>query len=84
MTRNLTIAVFGRLADSLGHEFAFDLDLPCSVAEFRKRLAGAFPLAGGDLLDRRVRVCVADTVAPDSFVIAEERRIEILSPLSGG
>ena len=37
-----------------------------------------------ELLGGRVRICVADALVPDSFVIAEARRIEILSPVSGG
>jgi molybdopterin converting factor small subunit len=84
MSLTLTIAVFGRLADSVGDEFSFDVEGPCSVADLRQRLADTFPPIGADLLGSKVRFCVADALVPDDHVIAEGRRVEILSPLSGG
>lgn len=80
----LTIAFFGRLAESVGREVSIDVDMPCNVADLRERLADSLPQIGDDLINPRIRVCVADTLVPDDFVIAEKRRIEILSPLSGG
>lgn len=84
MAHALTIVFFGRLADSVGHEVSVDVDMPCSVADLRERLAEFLPQIGDDLINPRVRVCVADALVPDGFVITEGRRIEILSPLSGG
>jgi molybdopterin converting factor small subunit len=84
MSLTLTIAVFGRLADSVGEEFAFEVDEPCSVADLRQRLADSFPPIGADLLGSKVRFCVGDALVPDNHLLAEERRVEILSPLSGG
>jgi molybdopterin converting factor small subunit len=80
----LTIAVFGRLAESVGGEFVFDVRGPCSVGDLRQRLADAYPPIGGDLLGNKVRFCVEDRLVPDSHIITEARRVELLSPLSGG
>jgi len=84
MAHALTITFFGRLADSVGREVSIDVDMPCSVATLRERLAKSLPQISDDLINPRIRVCVADTLVPDDFIIAKEGRIEILSPLSGG
>ena len=83
MSRALTIALFGKMADAIGTEFRFETETPCSVGELKGRLASCYPELKEQLLGPRVRVCVADTLVPDSFVI-DEGRVEILSPVSGG
>jgi molybdopterin converting factor small subunit len=84
MSLTLTIAVFGRLADSVGDAFSFDVGEACSVADLRQRLADSFPPIRADLLGSKVRFCVGDALVPDDHILAEGRRVDILSPLSGG
>lgn len=84
MKLTLTIAVFGRLAESVGSEFSLDVEGPCRVAELRKLLAQSFPGISGDLLGGKVRFCVDDRLVPDNYCIEGRRRVEMLSPLSGG
>jgi molybdopterin converting factor small subunit len=83
MQRTLTISVFGKLADVLGREFSLAVEAPCSAAELTRRVAESRPEAAEQLVDERVRICVGDSIVPDSFMI-EEGRVEILSPVSGG
>ena len=47
-------------------------------------LAGDCPAAAETLTNKRVMVCVNDSVVPDSYVIAPDQAIELLAPVSGG
>jgi hypothetical protein len=82
-TMTVTLNVFGRLAGSLGGEFALDLEEPCSIGDLRRRLADRFPGAGEDLLGERVRFGMGNRLVPDSHPVTEGR-IDVLSPISGG
>ena len=81
---DLKVRSYGKLADLLGHERHVQIDLPCSVAEVRQRLAVECPEAAEPLASRRVMVCVGDTIVPDSHIVGSGEEIEILAPVSGG
>lgn len=80
----MKVRAYGKLADLLGQETNVDLDVPCTVAELRARLAAIYPDAAEPLASKRVLACVGDTVVPDKQVIAPGTLVELLAPVSGG
>ena len=81
----MKILFFGRLADSSGREV--ELDLPaegCTVAELRRRLAGALPQAAGELTRPSIRACIDLEVAPETARVMPGQEVAFLPPLSGG
>jgi molybdopterin converting factor small subunit len=80
----MKIGFFGRLRDSLGDERDVTVDAGETVARLRLRLAGLYPEAAGDLLSRRVRAFVADSIVGEDFPVGGSDRVEFLPPLSGG
>lgn len=80
----MKVRSYGKLADLLGAEREVRMDVPCTVAELRARLAAECPEAAEALNNRRVRACVGTAIVPDSHVIALNEPIELLAPVSGG
>lgn len=80
----MQVGFFGRLRDALGDEREVAAEAGETVARLRIRLAGLHPGAARDLLDPRVRACVADTIVGEDFRLGGHARIEFLPPLSGG
>lgn len=81
----MKIMFFGRLADSAGREV--ELDLPaegCTVAELRRRLAGALPQAAGELAKPSIRACIDYEVAAETARVMPGQEIAFLPLLSGG
>jgi sulfur-carrier protein len=81
----MKILFFGRLAESLGREV--DLDVPdagCTIAELRRRLAGAVPEAAGQLSRPGVRACIDRVIVPESARVLPHHEIAFVPPLSGG
>lgn len=80
----MKIRFYGQLGEKLGGEI--DLAMPPgtgTVVELRSVLAGMFPGAADDLLQRS-RACIADTIVGDDRALADAEMVEFFPPLSGG
>jgi molybdopterin converting factor small subunit len=80
----LKIRFYGQLGEKLGGEI--DLVPPpgtATVVELRSVLAGMFPGAAGDLLQRS-RACIADAIVGEDQVLDGAEMVEFFPPLSGG
>ena len=81
MTR---VVLYGRLAEILGREIDVAVEVPCSVAALRARIAADHRDAAGPLADRRVRACVGNLVVGDDHPVGPSEEVELLAPVSGG
>lgn len=82
---NLTIRLFGELAERLGRELV--LQLPPSgvrVGDLRRRLAETLGAAAEPLLRPNVRVCVDQVLAPDSAWVRPGQEVALMPTFSGG
>ena len=82
--RKMKVRFYGKLADLFGREREMTVDLPCTVAELRRRLAADAPQAAESVLNKRVRACIGDAIVRDEDVIPEGAVLELLAPVSGG
>jgi molybdopterin converting factor small subunit len=78
------IRAYGKLADLFGQEDDVDIDVPCTVADLRARLAATYPDAAEPLASKRVLTCVGNTIVPDDHILGGGEQVELLAPVSGG
>ena len=84
-TAQTPVTLCGRLADWVGGSIAVDIpENGCTVADFRRDLAAAFPALAADLACTRVRFCVDERVVTDDATVLPHHDIAIFPPVSGG
>ncbi len=80
----LKIRFYGKLGEKLGAEIEVDPPVGTeTVAHLRRALADMLPEASDDL-QRRSRVCIADSIVGEGFLLAGTETVEFFPPLSGG
>ena len=80
----MKIRFYGQLGEKLGGEI--ELAPPpgtSTVAELRRVLAGMFPDAAGNLLQRS-GACIGDAIVGEDQALADAEMVEFFPPLSGG
>ena len=80
----MKVRFYGRLAEAIGLEVDIDSSCDCSVEQLREALCSKYPQAADTLASRRSRVCVADSLVDESYVIQPRDRVDFLPPVSGG
>lgn len=80
----MRVLFYGPLADMLGSEIDLSIELPCTVAVLRQRLAETEPTAADVLASKRARACVGESIVPETHLIAPDDEVEFFPPVSGG
>ncbi len=80
----MKILFFGRLAESLGRELDLDVPAGCTIAELRRRIAGALPEAAGQLSSAGARACIDHEIVAESARVLPSHEVAFVPPLSGG
>lgn len=78
------IQLYGKLRDFLGSEIEIVMPHDTPVSDLRKQVSISFPEAGDSIQDRRVRVCVGDTIVAEDYRVCPGDDVAFLSPVSGG
>jgi molybdopterin converting factor small subunit len=81
----MDVFFYGRLGERVGRQV--NVEVPeggCAVTELRRLIASQHPQISDEIVQQRVRACVADDIVPESFRVSEGQTVEFFPPVSGG
>lgn len=81
---NVTVELYGRLAEAVGPRLLIDAAAIHAVGDLRVAIATAHPALAADMMRARVHACVDDAIVPDTTVIGGGATVAFFPPLSGG
>ena len=80
----MRVRFYGKLAAAMGSDIEIAIDMPCTVAQVRRRLIAAHPVLAEMMDDKRIRAIVGDSVVADGYQLSTTDELEFLAPVSGG
>jgi molybdopterin converting factor small subunit len=81
---DVTLFLYGNLADAIGREVELDLAPGATVGEARRALAEQYPQLAAILARGGFRGCIDDAIAGDDAMVPAEATLSFFPPLSGG
>ena len=80
----MKVRFYGKLAAAMGSHVDMAIDMPCTVAQVRRRLIAARPDLAEVMDDKRIRAIVGESVVADGYQLSPTDELEFLAPVSGG
>lgn len=80
----MRVRFYGKLAAVMGSQVDMAVDVPCTVAQMRRRLIAAHPGLAEMMDDKRIRAIVGESIVADGYQLSATDELEFLAPVSGG